>query len=307
MKLVGRRAFVGGAGLAAVGLAGAEAASLHGTFDHRRRAGGASAYADAVARIDRDALLAAGAVVHVGHSTHLLSVGGGRFLTDPWFFDPAFGALSHERGPAAPPEVVGRLDAILVSHDHPDHLDLQAVDRLDKGALFFAPTTDVAARVRARGFGKVVVLAPWEHAEVAGARVTAVPAQHDVYEIGYVVEGGGRVVYFAGDTRLFDGVNAIAERFRPSLAILPVDGTRIAGSALAVMTPSDAALAARILRSRMVMPSHAEAYFSDPLAGHLLASTIASAASLFLEAVRRSLPGTAPVAPQPGELVEVPA
>jgi L-ascorbate metabolism protein UlaG (beta-lactamase superfamily) len=299
MRALTRRAVLG-VGAATVGAAALEVASFRGRFDHRRlRVSAAERYAASLAALKHDA------VIHVGHSTHLIFLGGVRFLTDPWFYDPAFGALEHVTGPAVAPEDIGKLDAILVSHDHADHADMRAIDRLDKRAVFFAPTRDVAARARSRGFSRVEVLSPWQEAQVGAATVSAVPAEHDIYEIGYVISAI-RSVYFAGDTRLFDGVQAIAERFTPSLALLPVDGTRLTGGALHVMTPEDAVEAAKILRCVAALPSHADARFSDPIAGHILASTIAGAGALFTHALARVLPAVARPLPAAGDLTLIP-
>ncbi len=169
-----------------------EYASLRGTWDHddELRADGESAFGESLREL---AALpsSASAVVHVGHSTHLLSIGGVRMLTDPWFYDPAFGAMEHEVGPACAPDAVGPLDALLVSHDHPDHFDERAVQQMDRKAACLVPTDALAERVKACGFSDVHVLAPWETFTVRGAKVTAVPAIHDVVEIGFVVEGSG--------------------------------------------------------------------------------------------------------------------
>jgi L-ascorbate metabolism protein UlaG (beta-lactamase superfamily) len=298
-----RRVLLAAAG-AAVGGA-LEYASLSGRFDHRRMRpiSGADRYAASLARFDADPDASAGALVHVGHSTHLLCVAGKRVLTDPWFFDPAFGALTHTRGPAVLPEAIGRLDLVLVTHDHADHVDDRAVDRLDKRAHVLAATRELAARLRALGFAAVDTLAPWESASIGELTVTATPAQHDVYEVGFVLQGAGRTAYFAGDTRLFDGIRAIGERFRPDLALLPVDGTRLTGGGLHVMTPDDAVEAASILRAKLVVPSHAEAYLSDPLAKYALASTIEDAGRIFVDRVRSRGGDTRGRAPLAGECI----
>jgi L-ascorbate metabolism protein UlaG (beta-lactamase superfamily) len=303
--LTGAAAF---AGLAAF----LEYESLRGRFDHRASAGASAAarYAASIAELEMDERMASArparpSVLHVGHSTHLLSIGNLRLLTDPWFFDPAFGALAHERPPAVRPNELGRLDVILVTHDHADHADARAMDQMDKRATVIVSTNELAARIRSLGFQDVSVLAPWEERRIGSTLIAAVPAQHDIYEIGFVVREGDTSVYFAGDTRLHPDLPAIAERFAPTIAILPVDGTRLAGGALHVMTPEDAVTAARTLKSKLVIPSHAEAVFSDPLVAHVLASTIARAPSLFAEAMARALPEVRCVVPEAGQRVTV--
>lgn len=305
MKLTRRRAIAGGAVALAGACGGLEYASFTGRFDHRNRklptheAG--MRWSESIARL---AKTNEPALVHVAHSTHLFWFAGTRFLTDPWFFDPAFGALRHEVATPVEPEGLGALDAILVTHDHADHADLRAMDRMDKRAIVVVATIELASKVRALGFGDVSVLAPWEKRRIGGATVTAVPGLHDVYEVGYVLRGGERSVYFAGDTRLHPDLPAIAERLAPDVAILPVDGTRLTGENLHVMTPADAVEAARTLKVKTVIPSHAEAEFSDPIAEHILASTVAGARFVFAEEARK-LPGLRCVVPQAGELVSL--
>lgn len=300
MKKVTRRALLAGSAVT-LGAAAFEWASLTGKLDHTRTPtpSARERFAAALAALDPSKA----SVVHVAHSTHLLHVGGIRVLTDPWFHDPAFGALAHDVAPAVAADEIGEIGILLVTHDHADHADLRAMDKMDKRASAIVATKQLAAKMRALGFLDVAVLAPWEARDVRGVTVTAVPAQHDVYEVGYVIGGGGRNVYFAGDTRLHPDLPAIAERFSPDVAILPVDGTRVIGGAKHVMTPEDATSAARILKSKVVMPTHAEAYFSDLLARHVLASTVPHAKESFASLVARDLPGVRCVVPAAGERI----
>lgn len=253
--------------------------------------------------LERQRLLRAPSMLHIGHSTHLVSVGAARILTDPWFYDPAFGALEHAAGPAAAPAEVGTLDAVFVSHEHPDHADTRALEELDKGALVLAPTRELAARIRAMGFGAVEQVAPWQDLTIAGVRLTVTPAVHDVPEVGFVARAAEDAVYFAGDTALFGGMVEIAERLTPTAAILPVDGTRIRGQPLVVMGPEEARRATERLGVRIAVASHAQAAFTDPLAERVLTTSVPRAAEAFVRAIRSTLPGVRAVAPAAGEVV----
>ena len=303
MRIGRRNMLAGGAALLAGGI-GVEYASFRGSFDHRSSAGagGASEYAESQKRISGGVE----GVLHVGHSTHLVALGGLRFLTDPWFYDPAFGALAHERAPAVLPSALGKLDVILISHDHADHADLRALAEMDRTAAVVVDTEELAKKVRGVGFASVSVLAVAEKKTFGEVTVTAVEALHDIHEIGFVLTRGEKSVYFAGDTAMNPAIAKIGQTFKPTLSILPCDGTRLTGGAQLVMTPADAVEAAKQLGSRVVMPSHAEAHFSDPIASTFLASHAPKPRETFLAGVQRELEGTTLcVVPRPGDLVVV--
>lgn len=240
----------------------------------------------------------------MGHSTHVIALGGLTFLTDPWFYDPAFGALAHDVIPAVLPSGLGKLDVILITHDHADHADLRALAEMDKSAAVVVDTEELARKVRGVGFSDVSVLAVAQTKAFGAVIVTAVEAVHDIYEIGYVLGRGDRSVYFAGDTAMNPAIAKIGQQFKPLLSILPCDGTRLTGGAQLVMTPSDAVEAAKQLGSRIVLPSHAEAHFSDPIASTFLASAAPRPRETFSEGVAKELAGiTRCPIPMPGELI----
>jgi len=216
--------------------------------------------------------------------------------------------MAHEHPLPARPEEITPLDAILITHDHPDHIDLDALAMLPDNATCIVATNELAQKAKNAGRKETHVLAPWETFSLRDVKVTAVPALHDIYEIGFVLQGPKTTgdptsVYFAGDTKLHPALPEVRERFAPQASILPVDGTRIRGGDLHVMRPEHAVEAARILGSRVVMPSHAEGVLYDPLAKYVISDNIDGSGLIFRDLMKAALPTIRCELPMPGELV----
>jgi len=199
-------------------------------------------------------------VTWIGHATALLEIGGARVLTDPVLRR----RLAHlrRRGADPPAEARREVTAVLISHLHHDHLDLPSLRMLGAGTPIVAPR-GAGRMLRRAGFTSVDEIAAGESLRLGGAVLRAWPAVHDgrrgrwgdrAPALGFVVEGGGRSVYFAGDTDLFPEMEELA-RPRLDLALLPVWGwgpTLGAGH----MDPRRAADAAALIRPRVAVPIH---------------------------------------------------
>jgi L-ascorbate metabolism protein UlaG (beta-lactamase superfamily) len=216
----------------------------------------------------------------------LLELGGVRLLTDPILRRNV--VLLRRHGPA--PEPPERIDAVLLSHLHHDHVHLPSLRLLDRQVRVLAPR-GAGAWLRRKGFPRAEELEPGELAEVGSVGVTAVPALHDdrrrpvggvrARPIGFVVSGERRA-YFAGDTDLFDGMAQLAPL---DLALLPVAGW---GPKLGPghLDPERAARAAAMMRPRLAVPIHwgtlsprrtkLGAWFRDP--PHAFAAQVAELA-----------------------------
>jgi L-ascorbate metabolism protein UlaG (beta-lactamase superfamily) len=208
----------------------------------------------------------------VGGPTAVIELGGVRLLTDPTFDPPGdhpIGdrVLTKTSGPAVAAEDLGRVDAVLLSHDqHPDNLD-DAGRKLLAGVPVVL-TTELAAQ---RLGGTARALPSWETAAVGPVTVTAVPAQHGPDGTthltgpvtGFVLSGDGLpTVYVSGDNASLDVVRAVAERTGPvDVAVLFAGAARtplIDG--YLTLTGPDAAEAALVLGVRTVVPVHAEGW-----------------------------------------------
>jgi L-ascorbate metabolism protein UlaG (beta-lactamase superfamily) len=212
----------------------------------------------------------------VGHATFLLQVGGLSILTDPVWSDRAspFSAVGPRRHnpPGIAFDDLPRIDAVLISHNHYDHLDLPTLGRLwlrDR-PLILAPLGNDAI-IRAENSGIVVTTLDWGgKVTIGGLTVTAVPAQHwsargltdrnHALWAGFVVTGGGRTIYFAGDTGFGSGrhFRAIAARHRRiDLALLPIGAYEPRWFMAAQhMNPDDAVQAMRLLGARQALGYH---------------------------------------------------
>lgn len=175
----------------------------------------------------------------VGHDTFVVQWGGLNLITDPHFSERAspvsFAGPKRWAAPGLGFEQLPPMDVVLVSHNHYDHLDAASVMRLARehpGAHFIVPRGLRRWFVK-RGAERVIELDWWQAVEVAGCRVTAVPAQHfsgrglrdrnRVLWCGFVVERAGRRLYFAGDTGYSRDFADIGARFAPvDLALLPI-------------------------------------------------------------------------------------
>ncbi|MEL1264036.1 MBL fold metallo-hydrolase [Pseudoxanthomonas putridarboris] len=172
-----------------------------------------------------------GTVYRLGHSTVLLKLEGRYWLTDPVFSERASPVqwAGPQRFHPAPIAIADlpRLSAVVLSHDHYDHLDKAAIRALvEKTDVFLVPL-GVGDRLVRWGVpaAKVRQLDWWDETAVAGVRFVATPSQHfsgrtpfdrnATLWSSWVIEGGGLRLFFSGDTGYFDGFREIGERYGP--------------------------------------------------------------------------------------------
>jgi L-ascorbate metabolism protein UlaG (beta-lactamase superfamily) len=211
----------------------------------------------------------------IRNATLRLELDGRQLLVDP-MLDPA-GARppvedteSDRRNPLVelpePPEVVvAGIDAVLVTHMHRDHFDDTAAELLPKDVPVFCQPED-ADRLRGHGFTDV---RPVEStAELDGITLTRTPARHGSGATaeamapvsGFVLRNGaGRTLYIAGDTVLYDAVEAVLDEHRPDVVVLNTGAARLRGSERIVMNADDVVAVARRVPDARVVAVHLDA------------------------------------------------
>lgn len=167
----------------------------------------------------------------IGHATYLVQLAGRSILTDPVLSDSI--ALIPRNAPLGiDPTALPTIDAVTISHNHRDHLDVPSIRRLGKQPTYLVPK-GLARFFSTLGMPKVIELDWWESAEVDGVTYTFVPAHHwsrrGAFDHnrtlwgGWVMRGAGRSVWHAGDTAYFGGFGEIGRRAGPlDAALLPI-------------------------------------------------------------------------------------
>ena len=245
----------------------------------------------------------ADALTYVGHATALIERDGVRMLTDPVLR----GRVAHLRRQGGPVDVIalGRIDAVLISHSHRDHLDFPSLRQVAGPAVTVVVPPGMGEQLEGVGFGAVRELAVGASADVDAIQITATPAHHDSARhpfgvpgeaVGYLI-GADRSVYFAGDTDLFPGMAELAGRL--DVALLPVWGwgpTLGAGH----LSPQSAAEALTLLRPRLAVPIHWGTLFPAGLA-RLRAPLLSDPPHEFARAAARLAPAVDVRVLAPGE------
>lgn len=170
-------------------------------------------------------------VTWFGHSSVLVEIDGRRVLLDPMWGERSSPVswLGPRRWspPAIPLSDLPEIDAVLISHDHYDHLDRGTIVALAPRGMTFVVPLGVGAHLERWGVppSKIVELDWWEHWDVGGLAIHCTPARHASGRVvwdrdrtlwaGWAVVGPAHRAWYSGDTGLFPGIKEIGKRLGP--------------------------------------------------------------------------------------------
>ncbi len=213
-------------------------------------------------------------VTWFGHSTALIEIEGRRILTDPVWSQRS--SPSNVMGPARfhpPPIALGDLpplDAVIISHDHYDHLDKESIVLLAGTGVVFIMPLGVGSHLERWGIrrSQIVELDWWESAikGPSGIEIVATPARHFsgrgfgdrnvTFWASWVIRGTRHRVFFSGDTGNFPGFAEIGEKYGPFDITLIKIGAYDPLWPDIHLNPEEAVKAHLALKGNLLLPIH---------------------------------------------------
>ncbi|MQY11545.1 hypothetical protein SRB5_16640 [Streptomyces sp. RB5] len=211
-------------------------------------------------------------ITWLGHATVLAEIDGRRVL-----FDPVWGQRCSPFAFAGPKRLhpmpvklaeLGPLDAVVISHDHYDHLDMPTIRELAALDVLFAVPLGVGAHLEAWGvpIERIAELDWHESVEVAGLTLTATPARHfcgrgirnkqRTLWASWVAAGPRHRVFHSGDTGYFPGFAEIGAQYGPFDTAMVQIGAYSEYWPDIHMTPEEGVRAHADLRGGVLLPIH---------------------------------------------------
>ena len=167
----------------------------------------------------------------LGHSTLLIQLSGKYFLTDPVFSERVSPVqwLGPKRFHPVPMDIesIKEIEAVIISHNHYDHLDEGSIKQLKDRVNHFVVPLGIGDKLIAWGVdkNKITQLDWWENIQLEGVELISTPAQHfsgrgitdsdKTLWSSWVIRNQQHSLYFSGDTGYFPGFKDIGEKYGP--------------------------------------------------------------------------------------------
>lgn len=203
----------------------------------------------------------------LGQSGYVLRTEKTTVIIDPYLSESVKRMAGRPRMlpvPIEPEEI--NCDAVICTHNHLDHLDVDAAERIDDAQPFIT-TCEGQKVLEQMGKQKVLSVCEGECLRIGDLEITAVFANHTVEAFGVIVKAEGRTLYFSGDT-LFDERLFEIARHKPDITFICINGR------LGNMDTTEAITVAEKIGAKVNVPNHYDMFESNSADPHLFADNI---------------------------------
>ncbi len=210
-------------------------------------------------------------IANLGHSTFFIHYEGIKILTDPFLSPHIFGIKRQK--PVLIPQLLPKMDFILISHAHYDHLDMRTLRRLNRETTIILPenTKPVLGNMY---FKKEIELKHFDEFEEKDVNIISLPVKHskgrslifpNTETSSYFIKVKDKSFYFGGDSAYFEGYKKYGKKFDIDYAFLPIGGyePRFLLKNLH-MNPQEAVQAFLDLKAKYIIPIHYGTFHSIP-------------------------------------------
>ncbi|GEO06262.1 membrane protein [Adhaeribacter aerolatus] len=208
-----------------------------------------------------------------GHSAFLIEIDGKRLLLDPMLGNAPspISFLGTQRFSKTLPIAIADLpaiDAVLISHDHYDHLDYGSIQELKAKTGHFYVPLGIGAHLEAWGVpaAKITELEWWQETEFQGLKLVSTPARHfsgrgltdrmKTLWTSWVIQGKQDKIFFSGDSGYFPGFKQIGDKYGPFAITLMECGQYNELWSNIHMMPEQTVQAHLDLKGKVLMPIH---------------------------------------------------
>ena len=199
----------------------------------------------------------------------LAARGTNQIQPPPVLIDPVWakwmGPLKRHRDPGIDIEHLPKIDLVLITHAHFDHLCRMTLKRIVDGSQTVIVPRGVAQVLKKLNIDRIEEMSDWDYLSFGGAELHFTPAHHwgaryihDTHKGfgGFIIKTPEHTVYHSGDSAYFDGFSEIGNRFQIDTALLPIGAYDCPSGREVHMNPEEAVQAFFDIKASRMIPMH---------------------------------------------------